>query len=233
MPILRTDDRLIYFAHVPKCGGTSIETYLRARFGQVALVDADWWTRRGIARWSASSPQHIPVEALHTMFPPDFFDASFAVVRHPATRFVSAFKHARSERHVPRTRSLDRMLGQLERHGVDAPGLADNHFMPMTRFVPEGAEVFRMEDGLDRVAEWLDEVTGTRAAGLRIGHDNAAEDRPKDTRQSLGRRIKRAMQPAIPELDAARLERIQALYRDDYAAFGYGIAPRTAVSNAA
>lgn len=224
MPILRVNRQLIYFAHVPKCGGTSVEAYLRDRFGPLAFLDQGWWGR-GRARWGASSPQHVPVDALSTLFPDGFFDASFAVVRHPATRFVSAFVNARNDGRIPRLSSLDGMLSRLERRGVDAPGLADNHFLPMTRFVPDGADVFLLEDGLDRIAAWLDEVTGMRTLRTGIGRANMSRGAHGTPRDTLRHRVKRALQPAVPPLDARRLARIRALYEEDYAAFGYPEAP--------
>ena len=33
MPIARVSGKLVLFMHVPRCGGTSMEDYLEARFG--------------------------------------------------------------------------------------------------------------------------------------------------------------------------------------------------------
>lgn len=223
MPILRASGKLIYFAHVPKCGGTSVERYLRDRFGALAFVDDAWWSR-GRGRWGASSPQHVTAEALATLFPDGFFDVAFAIVRHPATRFVSAFVNARNDGRISRMSTLDGVLSRLERQGVGRPGLADNHFLPMTRFVPAGAEVLRLEDGLDRVAGLLDRVTGTRWDG-RIAHANASRGPHGPPGMTLRHRVKRAIQPPVPPLDPARLARIRALYHEDYPAFGYPQSP--------
>jgi len=37
MPIFRINDQLHYFAHVPKCGGSAVETYLTRRFGPLGF----------------------------------------------------------------------------------------------------------------------------------------------------------------------------------------------------
>ncbi|MEL6934393.1 MAG: hypothetical protein AAFO17_15100 [Pseudomonadota bacterium] len=68
MPIIRIKGRPIFFAHVLKCAGTSIEKYLRARFGPLALLDRDYYDHPSRLRWSATSLQHIDVANLRRLF---------------------------------------------------------------------------------------------------------------------------------------------------------------------
>jgi hypothetical protein len=42
MPYVTAAGKLIYFAHVPKAGGSSVENYLAARFGPLAMLDRNW-----------------------------------------------------------------------------------------------------------------------------------------------------------------------------------------------
>ena len=92
MPIFRVGDRLHYFAHVPKCGGSSVERYLRARFGALAFVDSRHLDRPAALRWSRSSPQHLALSDFRRLVPSEWISSSFAVVRHPQNRLISAFR---------------------------------------------------------------------------------------------------------------------------------------------
>lgn len=84
MPLYRHKGSLIYFAHVPKCGGTSIEDYLSRRFGPAAFLDRRFLRRR--APWTRTSPQHVTAADFSRLVPPSFVDVNFAVVRHPAEK---------------------------------------------------------------------------------------------------------------------------------------------------
>ena len=52
MPLAVIGDKVLYFAHIPKCGGSSVEAYLRAK-GRLFLVH----TRP--QPWSKTSPDQL------------------------------------------------------------------------------------------------------------------------------------------------------------------------------
>src|SRR5690606_34944645 len=93
MPVFRIGDRLHYYAHVPKCGGSSVEAYLKARFGGLAFLNTRFLDLPEARRWTRSSPQHLPWDAFTRLVPADWIASSFAVVRHPVRRLVSAFQY--------------------------------------------------------------------------------------------------------------------------------------------
>ena len=70
MPIFRIGDTLHYYAHVPKCGGSSVEAYLRTRFGSLAFLNTRYLDLPEQARWTRSSPQHMALADLHRLIPP-------------------------------------------------------------------------------------------------------------------------------------------------------------------
>lgn len=227
MPSLTLDDRLIWFAHCPKAGGTSVEQAMVARWGdRVGHLHWGWdrwWHGGGWRRADPpNSPQHLVWEDARTVLP-RAPDAVFAVVRDPAARMVSEYRWQRRQRRgtragrwlarLPFTVWLRLMLAtaRVNRFAFD------NHFRPQADFVPETAMVFRLEDGLQPVIDWLGSATGE------------ALPAPPHALPSGGR-------PAA--LDAADLARIATAYAADYGRFGYrlpkGPAPgRTAVDQLA
>jgi hypothetical protein len=166
MPILALDRRLIYFAHCPKAGGTSIEKFMVARWGdRVGMLgwgwDRAWFRQRGERAGSPPcSPQHyIWRDAVPRLPGPP--DAAFAIVRDPVSRMVSEYRYQRSERRAGRLGALVRGLDfSTWLHLMAAiharnPYAFDNHVRPQAEFVPGGAVVFRLEDGLGPVGAWL------------------------------------------------------------------------------
>ena len=210
MPSLTFPDRLIWFAHCPKAGGTSVEQFMVAHWGEaVGHLHWGWdvWWKAGGWRVAdpPNSPQHlIWDDALRKLPRPP--DTVFAVVRDPVARMASEHRWQRRGRRGSRLGKLVAqlpfglwarlMLGIAQRH----PNGFDNHLRPQADFIPGNAWVFRLEDGLDPVLEWLAKETGLNQ-DIRVPHAI-----PSGTRA-----------PVHPS-DAARIARAHAA---DYARFGY------------
>ncbi len=205
MPILKAFDRVIFFAHVPECGGTAVERYLRARFGSVAFLDDHFDAVPGSRHWTRTSAQHIPVDILDRLFPADFFDATFAVVRQPVDRLVSEYHFLRDHlRRIGPEESFSDWIRHLERALAENPWVHDNHVRPMVDLVPKGATVFRLEAGLDKLIPYLDGLFGT--SGDCPGFARVQERDP-----NLPRIVPR-------QEDIAFIER---MYHQDFETFGY------------
>lgn len=209
MPIFKSDTQLIYYAHVPKCGGTSVAWYLQNRFGEVAFSDKGFNKRPVGVRWTKSSPQHVDVAALTQLFPPDFFDAVFTIVRHPVPRLISAYHFQREvEKSIPADTGFGSWLRDIPARRAADAFAQDNHIRPMAEIVPEGAKVFHMEHGLDALIPWLDAVTGVED-GLRAI--------PEINRK--GEYTGEATERVRPS--AEDLAEIGRLYAVDFERFGY------------
>lgn len=183
MPLIKANGKLVYFAHVPKCAGTAVARYIEARFGPPALADRQFLSVEEPLRWTRSSPQHIPLDALRRLFPPGFFDASFAVVRHPADRMASVFLFQREkEGTIPAELGFSDWLIRIAGERALAPFGYDNHTRPMVDFVPEEAVLFRIEDGVEAVEAWIDATFGgqTSAEPVHIPRINTRYRRLKD-----------------------------------------------------
>lgn len=214
MPSLHLSDRLIWFAHCPKAGGTTIEQFMVSRWGEaVGHLHWGWdlWWKGGGWRLAdpPNSPQHLVWKDAQAALPrhPDLV---FAVVRDPVARMASEHRWQRHLRrgtrlgkalaYLPFSCWLPLMLALVERH----PHAFDNHFRAQAEFIPEDARVFRLEDGLTPVLTWLAKTTGTGPA------PEAA--RKNATRKSV----------SVSPRAAARIRRA---FARDYARFGYDPGP--------
>jgi len=202
MPFYKHEGQLIFFAHVPKCAGTSVTEYLEERFGKPAFEDRAFRRSPALFPWTKTSPQHVTVAALERVVPLDFFDHKIAVVRHPIPRLLSVFHfQKRNQKQIGKLVSFERWLKSLPTVLASDPYRFDGHTMPQSVFVPDEAKVFRLEDGLDALKIYLDECFGPTSSEKRFGH-------AKKTRSHL------KLKPIHEEL-------IREIYAEDFARFGY------------
>jgi len=182
MPLARIGDVVLFFVHIPKTGGSSIEAYLRAK-GALALEGS---RRYG---WSRTTPQHLHREIYAEWVPPEFYDHGFAVLRDPKARLMSEFRmragpvgaklrpigwvRMARNRAAGRPTYAVRVRKRREVLDFDAwvprvfaecgrdPFYKDNHIRPQRDFVDPAHRLFRFEHGLDPVFRWIDAVSGT------------------------------------------------------------------------
>lgn len=212
MPIALVNGRVLFFVHIPKCGGSSIEDYLSAK-GRLALRAPD-----RNCRWSKSSPQHMERTIYERIIPDSFFDCGFIVLRDPMERLKSEF---RMKAKVPR-RSLNPINLALRLRGkytgkriyeyrfyfiplhVDFdifvrisfllnrinPYYADNHLRPQVDYYSPKLKAFRFEDGFATIFDWIDIVTQTPRQKNRPHKlkGNEIEAQPSDATIALVRR---------------------------------------------
>mgnify|MGYP000329422055 CR=1 FL=1 len=169
MPILTTRHARILYLHVPKTGGSYVEDMLRS-YGTVTGV------RSGSDFGGLPcSPQHFHRPLIERVYAADLyelrdaFDYVFMTVREPLGRMKSEFRYrlrqdrgARVARRLNMPLRFDRWLTHSLRQYQRDPFMLDNHMRPQHEFVALGAEVFRLEDGLERLVGRLDEVTGLK-----------------------------------------------------------------------
>jgi Sulfotransferase family len=206
MPIFKIASKLVYFAHVPKCAGSAVEKYIGTRFGEIAFYNNDFMALPEAERWSKTSPQHIDCASLSKLFPPKFFDASFALVRHPVDRLLSVFHFQRErEKLIAPDIEFSSWLDSLpERQGAFSFTL-DNHVRPMSDLVPKDAKVFHVEHDIDALIPWFDELEGSKNGARTITPSNV---RGKER----GAKVKPSAEDVL---------RIARLYKTDFDRFGY------------
>lgn len=221
LPIIRIGLANVFFAHVPKCGGASVEKYLESRFGAVSFYDGAWWKKPRVDPWVASSPQHATANAIDTLFAPGFFDHSFGVVRHPTRRVISAFVYNRNMRRIPWHWSISRLLSEVEKDNPAFHLRTDNHFRPMTHIIGKVDRIFRIESDEAALIGWLDDLAGSSDGPRALPHANKSAGGYLRPRNDLKHAIKSRLQPAAPVEGDSSTARIEAIYGEDFSTFEY------------
>lgn len=183
MPLARINGILLHFIHIPKTGGSSVSSYLRAK-GPLALYS------RERVEWSKSTPQHIEAHTQNTLLPEGFADHAFAILRDPIDRLLSEYRYRATRRNMPchlpdRMGPGDRLTVEFdwgtEFHGTFDewveqifngqaldPYLCDNHVRPQADFIGRDAKVFLFENGLKQVFDWIDTSTNTHRTLVKL-----------------------------------------------------------------
>lgn len=211
MPILKHKGRIVFFAHVPKCAGTAVSRYLTSLVGPMSFSDTKFLSIPSSDRWSKSSPQHIPASSLERLFVPGFFDESFAVVRHPINRIAAVFLFQKEKEGTVQTgTTFEDWLSSIRHLQGEQPFLYDNHTRPMIDFVPQGAKVFHLEDGLDHMQSWLENI-------LELSDAEKGQTVPR-----INTRYNR-LKGQVPkfEISDEATALIHEIYRQDFERFGY------------
>lgn len=148
MPIFNNEaGRKLLFIHIPKTGGTSIESWLSSQL-EIGFYSTI------IPSFMKCSPQHLMVDDYEYFFNEPFSDI-FSIVRDPYDRLESEYFF--------KTRSLQKELKPkfnpwLRLHlkkTIANPYHFDNHFRPQTEFLNEEMKIFKYEDGFEKIIKYL------------------------------------------------------------------------------
>jgi hypothetical protein len=207
MPLFRVEDKLHYYAHVPKCAGSAIADYLTARCGGLAFQNNQFLSDDEPNRWTKSSPQHVDWESFTKVIPADWIASSFAVVRHPTARVISAYHFQQEiEQAIPAEMNIDTWFTNWADNAK--PFAFDNHLLPQSQIVPPEATIFKLEDGLEAVISYLDGIIGNTDGPRALGGKNTRSDRTRTDK-------------AAPS--QATLDLIAKTYAEDFERFGYAL----------
>lgn len=208
MPIIRFKEKIVYFSHIPKCGGTSIENFLEKISGNKPSFLNRKFYDDGKTTWSISSPQHILGNDIYKLFPMTFFDEFFTVTRHPIDRFCSAFAfHKHIVKRIPIEMDINEFIVNSDKLRILQPGNFDNHFLPQVSFFfPHASyKVFKLENGLDVVKKYLSNYFEIDLADEAIPHSLR---QPKELKE-------------IDQLSQKSIKAIKSIYRLDFEKLNY------------
>jgi hypothetical protein len=196
-------EKTFLFIHVPKTGGTAIETYFRA-IGFAGYFDPP--TYMPVRPYLKVPPTHYDYGALNRLYKLDAL-YSFAVVRHPVRRMVSEYKWA-LEKSTATTKLAgmsfaDYLTFMFDQYRRD-DNVASGHFKPQVRFVGDKvSKIFKYEDGLESIIAHVLKDIGLKLEGqVKL---------PVINNTSAGKVIPTALE----------IEAIREFYAEDFAAFGY------------
>ncbi len=166
MPIFFKAGRAIFFAHIPKTGGSTIEWKFMKSDYELSYLDMD---AAGLNRFRLCSPQHMDASQYARIFDLSKFDFMFAVVREPISRLKSEMAMRLQTDFQNDTAENDQwVLDGFKRYETNGY-VYDNHLRPQSEFIIPGVEVFRFEDGFDTIFSSLE----GKHPGLSIVPDNA------------------------------------------------------------
>ncbi|MAC81915.1 MAG: hypothetical protein CML66_28115 [Rhodobacteraceae bacterium] len=205
MPMVLSERGPVFFAHVPKTGGTSVEHYLYQRFGPLSLNDVNKQANLP-GTGLICAVNHLSALDLREMIPAQAI-LVFAMVRDPLERCLSEYAWQQGASRMSRMPFSTWLRVMARCVAIDARAYG-NHIRPQDDLVPEQARIFRLEDGFDQMIDRIDTVTASQRPDLAVGH--------------LKPRAGHGPQIRVHREDVAL---IQSLYARDYARFGY--APRT------
>ena len=159
MPIFRFENRILLFVHIPKTGGTSVETMLKDAGGVEAL------RRSAQVPGLPCTPQHFHAEIIGQLVPVSFYDYAFTIVRNPFDRLVSEFKMRVLD--AGRDLSFDAWVDRILARYSKNPFANDNHVRPQTEFLFDNVQIFRFEDRpLPQIADRLSSLGIRMAASI-------------------------------------------------------------------
>jgi len=152
MPIFTANEKSLLFIHIPKTGGTSLESCL-AQHCEMSFYSTV------IPRFMKCSPQHLSADDYIALCGQPVA-SSFAVVRNPYDRLESEYLF-RTRAATPNLEpDFNVWLAVHLDHYVRNSFHLDNHLKPQVEFVSYDSKIFRYEDGLDPAYMYAMEYLG-------------------------------------------------------------------------
>lgn len=208
MPLFQTNIGIVFFAHIPKCAGMSVE---RVFSQHPTHLKNPYLHGKGQLEFPCS-PQHFHAEIVEKMFSMDAFVYCFTLVRNPYERILSEYRFRsdiakRQKRNLePFDTWLQKSLSIFESN----PYTLDNHLRPQIEFLTPNIKIFKFENGLENIFSQIE-------ADL----PNLIISRPSHTNKS---------KTSQSEMSIKSRETIQEFYKEDFSILEYPTTGKVSVS---
>ena len=210
MTIFKVNSDFIYFSHIPKCAGSSIEDYF-STFPECSILflDRDFY-KSSLRNWTKSSPQHIPGNVIERLFDNSFFTDYFGIIREPIDRFKSSFNFQKYWlKNIKEDMEPNFFVSEILPNNYQKQGWCDNHFQTQISFLIPNRKykLFLMnQEGLRKAKKYIDQ---------NIFHNRRESDIP---RSNTAKKIYSNKVDDI-ELNSKSIEVIKEIYKLDFNLF--------------
>lgn len=204
MPVFTKDNKNFLFIHVPKTGGTSIETVFYQSGWNISYVD--FGGQGSLNHLRRCSPQHMHKEMLQSIFNLDKFDEIFMLVRNPYKRLCSEYCWA-NRANLDSAMAIDPWVKEAIKAYTKDNYILDNHLRPQNEFQVPNTVVYKLEQGFESV---LKDIENRHHIKLKI----------EDKRELSSERIS-GVSPDKVEMDQSTKKLIYDHYFTDFQSYGY------------
>ncbi|WP_238368589.1 sulfotransferase family 2 domain-containing protein [Mesobacterium pallidum] len=220
MPLIELNGKRILYIHVPKTGGTTVETWLESlaplRFRTVGVPSA-----------LNCTAQHLRYEDFEELFGEGAFDYAFMTVRDPFARLASEYRmqiELAKERFFGEMQKFTPWLAQTLARFERDPFVLDNHIRPQWEFGGDDVEVFRLEEGLETILARVAGKIGVPAPeGIAHALKTGGTGPKTKGKWARARDARAAAARPAPRLrwTKANIRRVREFYAADFEEFGY------------
>ncbi|MFW2590040.1 sulfotransferase family 2 domain-containing protein [Sagittula sp. SSi028] len=144
MPLLSKRNRHFFFIHIPKTGGSFIESSAKKNGWRLSLILNGYTVSE--SGFLKISPQHLHAELYEQLIDVSSTIELFTVVRHPFDRFKSEYYWQRKQNRT--LKDPDDWIGSMFEAYNRSKCAFDNHIRPQCDFLPSSGEcqVHKLEE---------------------------------------------------------------------------------------
>ena len=219
MPIFFDQGKSLLYIHIPKTGGSSVETILTQN-GYKSSFRFRGFHPRDLT-FIKCSPQHFHAELISKLFYVDQFDKVFTIIRDPFERIKSEYYWQR-HLNIAEKRPTEWLRSIFHNYETN-PYIFDNHIRPQVDFIVEQSTIFKLEeDGINKAIRFALDQDDT------VSKDNSISKRilknvsiGKNRSGRIVHKKKTAKEAEIENEFFSIRDTIYDFYEQDYECFGY------------